>query len=545
MTKKLRLLLLIILTLILIAMVSRRAALVWMTLPFLLYILAGLLTFPDNVNLSAFRTISHNRCKSNTLITMTIAVENNGQYIPFLQFHESCSPNIQVTNIINQRFRGLAFQGKAEMQYTFHAPKGEFYWDSIQISVSDQFSLFEKTLVLPTEAEVVVLPDELIEEPIKLKPDYTLMSPGLYYSKKPGAGVNFFGIREYLMGDPLRSIHWRLSARHPNQLFSKEFEREEMADVGIIVDGNSALNVQSGKEQLFDYSIQIAAALAGDIIRKGNRLSLLVLGDPITRVFPGSGKHHLARIQNQLAASQPGENVSLSTINYLPVKLFPSRALLILITPLRENDLPAITRLLARGYQVLVVSPDPVKFVRDCSHHPLAVRAAELERKALLWKVRKMGVKVIDKPQDYSNVNIAENEVNKSINKRTVITKQRNLRKFNLGWFYSAISILLLCGSVSGVFLGLPEEIMIAGVALALVVWETGEINRSRYERKHSSLEKLEMVQKKLLVFTFGISVPLALGGLQIHLSIPFGIVAIMVVLLLFCLNRFYLLLTR
>ena len=48
------------------------------------------------------------------------------------------------------------------------------------------------------------------------------------------------------------------------------------------------------------------------------------------------------------------------------------------------------------GYQVLLVSPDPVHFGRRDAHHPLALRAARLERKALLWRLREIGVQVID-----------------------------------------------------------------------------------------------------------------------------------------------------
>lgn len=541
MTKKLRFILLIILTLILIAMISRRAALVWMTVPFFLYVLTGILAFPEEVSLGASRIISHNRCKANTLITMTIVVENNGQRIPCLQFHESIDPKIKVTKKINQRFRNLSFQCKAEMQYTFLAPRGKYFWDSIQITVSDPFSLFEKTIILPAEAEVVVLPQELIEKSIKLSPDHTLISPGLYYSRKPGAGVNFFGIREYLMGDPLRSIHWRLSARHPNQLFSKEFEREEMADVGLIVDGNSDLNVESGQGQLFDFSIQIASTIARDIIQKGNRLSLLVLGDRVARVFPGSGKLHLARILNQLAASQPGEKATLSTINFLPVKLFPSHALLILISPLSENDLPAITRLLARGYQVLVVSPDPIKFIDHSAYNPLAVRAAKLERKALLWKIREKGVKVIDWPPGENERLTSVQEYEKS--GFSLKNKGRNLveKLFEKKWFLSVIPILIVCASVAGILLGFSEELMIISASLALILWEIIEGNSSsQADLDFISRWKLSWTWIKPLVSLIGIGLLLSIGGLQIHVSLSFGIVVLAVLLLLFSLNRFY-----
>lgn len=517
-----------------------------MTLPFLAYIFSGLLSFPEEICLSAYRITSHRRCKAGAFTSMTVVVENYGQDIPFLQLHETLNPKIQATHNFNPAYGSLPSQCKAELQYSFQAPRGKYSWNHIRITISDPFSLFEKTINLPAKAEVVVIPDELVEKPFKFYPNHTLISPGLYYSKKPGSGVNFFGVREYSAGDPLRWIHWRLSALHLNRLYIKEFEREEIMDVGLIVDGSKAMNLQSGQEQLFDTSIQIAATIASDIIRKGNRLSMLVLGDRVLRVFPGTGKQHLTRILNQLAASQPGENVSLSTINYFPVKLFPSQALIILISPLGESDIPIITRLRASGYQVQVVSPNPVKFVSQSSCHSLAVRAAALERAALLWRIREMGAIVLDWTPDPKSSFSVENENHKSANNRTMTKKHRGLPLFDHYWFSSTITILLVCAAVIGVLLGQPQETMIAGATLTLAVWEIRGIRWSLLASINPpALKNHKWARIKLLFLTIGISLPLSIGGVQIHLSIPFGIVAVMVLLLLFCLNRFCYLIIR
>ncbi|MCC6146697.1 MAG: DUF58 domain-containing protein [Anaerolineaceae bacterium] len=544
MTNKLRLILFIILGLILTAMASRNAALVWMALPFLLYILTGLLSIPRGICLSAHRIISHHWCKAGTLITMTLVVENNGGNIPSLLVHESINPQIHVINKSGEKWVDLPSQGKIEIIYTFQAPRGKYYWEKIQISVSDSLCLFEQKIELPAEGEVVVLPDEMNEKQFKLNPKCTLTSPGLYQSNQPGSGANFLGVREYNPGDPLRSIYWRLSARHPKQLFSKEFEREEMADVGLIVDGSATMNIKFGKEELFDSSVQLASIIARSIIRGGNRLSLLVLGDRVLRVFPGTGKQQLARVLNQLAACKPGENVTLNTINYLPVKLFPSNALIILISPLSERDIPAITRLLANGYQVSLISPDPVKFVSRPSSHPLAVRTATLERTALLWKIRKMGVEVHDWPMVNSGLFFLENDDRKTDFKPRLKQNHQGTEFFDRWWLMAMVPILLICATTVGILIGLSQEVMIAGTVLAMVIKEIMEVSWSRYDRIDlTTLNKHTWTQIKPVVLSMGIGLMLSIVGLQIQLSLAFGIVVLAVLLLLFSLNRFYLLL--
>jgi uncharacterized protein (DUF58 family) len=64
------------------------------------------------------------------------------------------------------------------------------------------------------------------------------------------------------------------------------------------------------------------------------------------------------------------------------------------------DDLPMLVRLRARGYQLLVVSPDPVSFeAQVLSAQPgvdLAARIAHLERALLLRRLRRAGIQVVD-----------------------------------------------------------------------------------------------------------------------------------------------------
>lgn len=398
MNKKLRLIHLIIFALFLSALISRNAALAWMTLPFLCYLAAGLLSFPQAISLSASRTVSSFRCEAGTSITMTVIIVNHGQAVPNLRVCESFHPNIRLSRPFEEPRGTLPAGGEMKVEYTFQAPRGRYSWKSIRVTVGGLFGLFDKTMELAAEADLLVLPGQAPAKPIEFSSRHTLRAPGTNLSRLPGSGIDFFGVRAYHPGDPLRWIHWRLSARHPKQLFCKEFEREEMADVGLILDGNAAINLKHGQEELFEYSVQAASVLARSILRSGNRLSLLVLGSRVVRVFPGTGKHQLTSVLNQLAACEPGEKVSLDMLKYFPVKLFPGRALIIIVTPLQASDSPAIARLLASGYQVLVVSPDPVKFASRGARPSLAIRAATVERAALLWRVQEMGAKVLDWP---------------------------------------------------------------------------------------------------------------------------------------------------
>ena len=76
---------------------------------------------------------------------------------------------------------------------------------------------------------------------------------------------------------------------------------------------------------------------------------MLVLSDRLVRVFPGYGKRQLVRILDQLAGYNLGERVTFETLKYLPVRLFPSHSVIVIISSLRTQDFDTIARLWAEG----------------------------------------------------------------------------------------------------------------------------------------------------------------------------------------------------
>ncbi len=400
MNSKLNLILLIVIALFFAALVSRNGSLALMTIPFLVYLGIGLYYSPVDFQLHATRVLTPFRSTGDKPIKMVLEIENDGSQIPRLQLSESIQSNLSlIEGYLEQRF-AISSKEKVALQYIFQAPRGRYTWHKIKLIASDPFGLFEKTLELPAQVHTLVLPEYVKLSRLKFHPRPNIRTIGPNLSRLPGSGIDFWGVREYQRGDSLRLIDWRKSARHPQYFFSKEFEREEMADIGLLLDGRAVTNQSCGSENLFEYSIQAAATLAKYFLSSGNRVSMLVLSDRLARIFPGYGKRQLVRILDQLADSTLGERVTLETLKYLPVRLFPSHSVIVIISSLRSQDFNTIARLHAEGYQLLLVSPNPVQMAStDFSvntYDSFAVRAASLERSVLLRRFQQIGIQVID-----------------------------------------------------------------------------------------------------------------------------------------------------
>lgn len=403
----------IIACLILVGLLSRNGSVTLMAIPLLIYLGVGLLSLPNDSKISLNREISINRCKANESVVMKIRIINQSPFALILKICDEIPLKVTIIDGSINQFLCLSAKEEYEMQYTFQAPRGHYSWGKIDINVSNPFRLFEKKLNSYAATHLYVLPEFAKIKKINLRPRSTIHTPGPNLSGQPGSGIDFWGIREYLPGDSLRLIDWRKTARYSQHFFVKEYEREEMIDVGLLLDARSKTNQFFGNNSIIEHSIQATAALAKHFIKSGNRVSMLVLSSHLSRVFPGYGKQQLTRILDQLSNCQIGEKVSVDVLKYLPTKLFPSHSVIILISPLCVEDLNSIKQLKADGYQIVVLSPDYIQLIEknrlSDKTHAYAFRAAKIERTLLLWNIRQLGVDTknwdIDKPIDL-NLNL-------------------------------------------------------------------------------------------------------------------------------------------
>ena len=107
------------------------------------------------------------------------------------------------------------------------------------------------------------------------------------------------------------------------------------------------------------------------------------------------------RILHALANAKTGESQVFSDLEHLPTRLFPPESQIIFVSPLIDDDLMPLVQLRAQGYEVLVVSPNPVKFEFSYLPEPnpnvdLAGRVIHMERVILLQKMQRAGIHVLD-----------------------------------------------------------------------------------------------------------------------------------------------------
>jgi uncharacterized protein (DUF58 family) len=128
-----------------------------------------------------------------------------------------------------------------------------------------------------------------------------LPPPGLHRLRRPGSGSELLDLRDYLPGDPPKTIAWKASARR-DRLMTKEFESEVPVRCTLLLDTSHSVRIGPAGRNALARLVEIAAAIAQ--ANSGARdLTGLCLFDQAgsTTVPPGRGERHVAELLNRLA----------------------------------------------------------------------------------------------------------------------------------------------------------------------------------------------------------------------------------------------------
>ncbi len=407
--------------LLLTGMISLHGEFLALALPLVAYLLVGYLQSPEEVRLEATRHLSMERASPNAAVAVTVTVTNRGSSVEEILIEDMVPAGLTVRSDplvpasttddetplpagsfgTSRHLLRLAKDESYTFSYIVSGPRGGYVFEGLQARLSDHLAVRSFAVRAEAKGRLFILPPVTRVRYITIRPRRTRVYAGTIPARAGGPGTEFFGVREYQPGDSPHSINWRASARYTDTLYANEYQQERVADVGIVLDGRLRTNEFAGNHSLFEYSVQAAGSIADALLNQGNRVGLLLYASYLGWTLPGYGKIQRERILHALANAKTGESQVFDNIQYIPTRLFPPESQIVFVSPLSEDDLKPLIQLRAQGYDVLVVSPNPVKF--ELSYLPasdarvdLAGRVIRMERLLLLQRLQRANIFVLD-----------------------------------------------------------------------------------------------------------------------------------------------------
>jgi len=216
---------------------------------------------------------------------------------------------------------------------------------------------------------------------------------GDHAARSAGEGAEFAGVREYVSGDRQRSINWAATTRR-GRLQVNTFAAERSEDLVLIVDATS--DVGEPGSSTVDHALRGALGVARTYLDARDRVGMVFLGERTRWLAPGLGDRQFFRLLDAILAGRAGWS-SGNDIARLPRAALPPGAAVIAFSPMLGPKFVEMLRdLRQRSFSVVVVDVLDVGPTRARDKlDRLAERIWRLERQALMFSVRELGISVV------------------------------------------------------------------------------------------------------------------------------------------------------
>ena len=249
----------------------------------------------------------------------------------------------------------------SEFEYRLRpTARGDFAFEGVQLLVDSPLRLWRQSRVSGQPQTVRVFPNFAPLTRLAMAgAERATRMVGAHMTRRRGEGTDFRQLREYRVGDSLRQVDWKATARS-RKLISREYQDEKNQQLVMLIDTGRRMMAREDELGHFDHVLNASLVVSYLALRQGDGVGLFAAGGDSRWVAPQRG---MAAIDTLLRASYDLQPRAVAT-DYLAAATELSlrqrrRALVMLVTNVRDediDDLLAAVRLLQKRHLVCVAS---------------------------------------------------------------------------------------------------------------------------------------------------------------------------------------------
>jgi uncharacterized protein (DUF58 family) len=165
--------------------------------------------------------------------------------------------------------------------------------------------------------------------------------------------MTFSEVRQYQIGDDVRTIDWNVTARY-NEPFVKVFEEERELTMMLLVDISGSEFYGTSSTFKNEYSTEIAATLAFSANQNNDKVGLILFTDKIELYIPPKkGRSHILRIIRELIEFKPANkktdiNIPLQFLS----NILKNRTIVFMISDFISSDYSNSLRIVSSKHDI-------------------------------------------------------------------------------------------------------------------------------------------------------------------------------------------------
>jgi uncharacterized protein (DUF58 family) len=181
------------------------------------------------------------------------------------------------------------------------------------------------------------------------------LQSGLHHSIFRGQGIEFSEIREYVPGDDIRSIDWKVTARYGHP-FIKEYTEERDQTFYFMADcsGSGSFGSDTSRQQKI---LELVAGLGFAALKNNDRVGLCLFSDRVEKFIPAKrGRKHLVGILNTLIDQRPvSDRTDLGAAVQFLSKVLSRRSSVIILSDFISPPFMKQLKILRRRHEVIAL----------------------------------------------------------------------------------------------------------------------------------------------------------------------------------------------
>lgn len=180
---------------------------------------------------------------------------------------------------------------------------------------------------------------------------------GLHRSPYFGQSVEFVQHREYVAGDEVRNIDWKVWSK-TDKYYIKQYEEETNLRTTLVVDVSESMRFGSNGVTKYDYGCTIAAALSYLLLRQQDAVGMVTFDEHIRMQLPARSKrNHLHGLLTALDTEAPSKKTDMYDVLHTVAEQQTLKGMVVIISDLfadREGLFRGLKLLRHRGHDVMI-----------------------------------------------------------------------------------------------------------------------------------------------------------------------------------------------
>jgi len=254
------------------------------------------------------RKISDQRRFAGDLVLVELTIRNKTMFWISNLFISDIVPDT-FDIVFGENYASLTLPPRGEVTFSYVlrcGTRGVYYIGPLQVVFQDKVSLFMKEHLVENKTEIIVYPSyEDVRRFEFLQKMYGGLLFGRYRVREKGHGYDFWGLRKYQIGDSLKFVDWKTTAKK-GELYVKEYESEKNVKMYIFIDCGLSMGVGSKRFTKLDYATRAAILLAYIANRGQDFFGLVAYSDKLIDFLPARrGRRHFYNLLDKMARLEP------------------------------------------------------------------------------------------------------------------------------------------------------------------------------------------------------------------------------------------------